>query len=235
MRFVAIGMFIAALILQFAPPSALAQAPEVVRQFPEEGAILAEPPAFLPATPTTTGAPIPAVARYGLQLCFGEPVDVRDSDKGGLHQFSVRGPRGTLLAMRVVFQADGLGVTVFPGLAPEPVEGQWTFDWLVRDADTLEEASGAIHFEIAQGGSPVPKKPFSPCRGELGIQESPAARTTPAVQTTTGATATPGAAENAEENDGGLSAGAIVGLSVGAVALVVLGSALYLRRRRTRA
>src|SRR3990172_12666382 len=100
MRFAAIGMFIVAVILQFAPPSALAQPPQVVSQFPEEGAVLAEEPAFLPATPTKPEEPIPAVARYGLQLCFAEPLDVRDTDKEGLHEFSVRGPSETQLAMR---------------------------------------------------------------------------------------------------------------------------------------
>lgn len=213
------------LVLQLAPRSALAQPPEVVSQFPEEGAVLAEEPAFLPATPTTPEEPIPAVARYGLQLCFAEPVDVRDSDKGGLHEFTVRGPSGTQLAMRVVFQPDGFGVTVFPGLAPEPVEGQWTFDWLVRDADSLEEASGTIHFEIAQGGSPVPTESLPSCAG-----------TTPADQITPGATATLGPAENAEEDNGGLSTGVIVGIVAGAVGGVVLVSAaaVYFKRRGTR-
>jgi hypothetical protein len=238
MRFVAIGMFTLALafVLELAPPSALAQPPKVVSQFPEEGAVLAEEPAFLPATPTTPEEPIPAEARYGLQLCFAEPVDTRDNDEGGLHEFSVRGPSGTQLALWVVFQPDGFGVTVFPGLAPEPVEGPWTFDWLVRDADSLEEASGTIHFEIAQGGSPVPTEPLPPCVGTPGTQQSPPAGTTPAHQITPGATATPGAADNAEENDGGLATGAIIGIIVGAVAVVLgCGAALYLRQRGRRA
>jgi len=139
MRLVAIGMLTAtfALVLQLAPPSALAQAPQVISQFPEEGAVLAEPPAFFPATPPTPVEPIPAVARYGLQLCFARPVDVRDSDQGGVHEFSVFSPGDTLLAMRVAFQTDGYGVTVFPGLAPEPDEGEWILNWLVRDAESL--------------------------------------------------------------------------------------------------
>ena len=239
MRLVAIGMLTVAfaLVHQLAPPSALAQAPQVVSQFPEEGAVLAEQPAFFPATPPTPEEPIPAVARYGLQLCFAEPLDVRDTDKEGLHEFTVRGPSETQLAMRVVFQPDGFGVTVFPGLAPEPVEGPWTFDWLVRDADSLEEASGAINFEIAQGGSPIPTERLPACTGTPGTQQSPPAGTTSAAQTTAGATATPGAAENADESDGGLSTGAIIGIIVGAVAAVVLGcgAVLYLRRRGRRA
>lgn len=213
------------LVLQLAPRSALAQPPEVVSQFPEEGAILAEQPAFSPATPSTPEEPIPAEARYGLQLCFAEPVDVRDNDKGGLHHFSVRSPNGTVLAMRVVLQPDGFGVTVFPGLAPEPVEGQWTFDWLVRDADSLEEASGTINFEIAKGGSPVPTEPLPSCTGASEPR-----------QPTAGATATSGAAENAEEDNGGLSTGAIVGIVAGAVGGAVLVSvvAVYLKRRGAR-
>ena len=64
MRSGAPGMFLVvfAVVLQLAPLSALAQAPEVVSQFPEEGAVLAEPPAFFPATPPTPVEPIPAVA-----------------------------------------------------------------------------------------------------------------------------------------------------------------------------
>jgi hypothetical protein len=238
LRFVAIGIFagMLSLVLQLVPRSALAQPPEVVSQFPEEGAVLAEEPAFLPATTTTPEEPIPAVARYGLQLCFAEPVDVRDSDKGGLHEFTVRGPSGTQLAMRVVFQPDGFGVTVFPGLAPEPAEGQWTFDWLVRDADSLEEASGTIHFEIAQGGSPVPTESLPSCAGAPESQQSPPAGTTPADQITPGATATLGPAENAEEDNGGLSTGAIVGIVAGAVGGLVLVSAaaVYFKQRGTR-
>jgi len=235
MRFVAIALLtgVFTLVLHLAPRSALAQPPEVVSQFPEEGAVLAEPPAFFPATPPTPEEPIPAEARYGLQLCFAEPVDVRDNDKEGLHEFSVRSPNGTVLAMRVVFQPNGFGVTVFPGLAPEPVEGQWTFDWAVRDAASLEEASGAINFEIAEGGSAVPTEPLPDCAGsEDGAAPSPPAGS-PAAETPEGVTRTPGAADGSDGDSDGLSTGAIIGIIVGAVGAMVAGSglALYLRRR----
>ncbi len=221
-----------AVLLLSGPPAAQAQAPEIVSMFPEDGDILAEVPAFLPATPTTPEEPIPAESRYGLQLCFAASVDIRDNDKGGLHDFTVNSPDGTVLALRIVFQPDGLGVVVFPGIAPEPVEGEWTFEWLIRDVDSLEENADSLRFQIQEDGSPVPTEPAAPCGGTPSPQRSP----TPGDETPT-ATATPTADEDSagQDEDDGSDALIIALIIVGSVvAAAVVALALYIIRRRIR-
>ena len=220
-----------AILLVVGPPAAQAQAPEIVSMFPEEGDILAEEPAFLPATPTTPDEPIPPESRYGLQLCFAASVDVRDNDKGGVHDFSVTGPDGSALGLRIVFQPNGLGVVVFPGLAPEPVEGEWTFEWLFRDVDSLEEASGSLRFQIQEDGDPVPTEPAAPCGGT----PTPQREDTP----TTGATTTPTTTDDEDspdqDDDDGSDALIIALIIVGAVAAAaIVAAALYIIRRRSR-
>lgn len=220
-----------AVLLLSAPPAAQAQAPEIVSMFPEDGDILAEEPAFLPATPTTADEPIPAESRYGLQLCFAASVDIRDNDKGGLHDFTVTSPDDTVLALRIVFQPDGLGVVVFPGIAPEPFEGEWTFEWLIRDVDSLEEAPGSLRFQIQEDGDPVPTEPAAPCGGT----PTPQREDTP----TTGATTTPTTTDDEDspdqDDDDGSDALIIALIIVGAVAAAaVVAAALYIIRRRSR-
>ena len=222
-----------AVLLLSGPPAAQAQAPEIVSMFPEEGDILAEEPAFLPATPTTPDEPIPAESRYGLQLCFAASVDIRDNDKGGVHDFTVLSPDDTVLALRIVFQPDGLGVVVFPGLAPEPVEGEWTFEWLVRDVDSLEEAPGSLRFQIQEDGSPVPTEPAAPCGGT----PSPQREDTPTAGATATAPPTPTADEDSadQDDDDGSDALIIALIIVGSVvAAAVVAAALYVIRRRIR-
>src|SRR3989304_1215996 len=81
-----------ALLLLF-PLTAGAQ-PRVIEIFPEEGAVLAEPPELL-------------------HMCFATPVNIRDLDKGGDFDFSVLKPDGRGVGLRIVFQSDGFGVTIF--------------------------------------------------------------------------------------------------------------------------
>jgi hypothetical protein len=115
--------------------NAFAEAPEVTYQFPPEGAILEERP--------------PAI-----QLCFTDPIDVRDLDKGGEFRFAVKAPDGIQLGHRAIFQPDGYGVVVQPGI-PEEAQGEWTFEWRVRDRESEDPADGTIRFSVAEGGDPV--------------------------------------------------------------------------------
>jgi hypothetical protein len=138
-----------------AAATAFAEEPDVTYQFPADGAVLEERP--------------PAV-----QLCFRKSIDVRDLDKGGEFRFAVRGPDGMQLGHRAIFQPDGLGVVVQPGLVPEP-EGDWTFEWNVRDRESEDPGEGTIRFSVAPGGDPVIASEPPACSSET----TPAAERSP--------------------------------------------------------
>jgi hypothetical protein len=206
MGLVRIKATIAAGIAVFAmvASSASAAEPEVTYQFPAEGATLAtEPLAF--------------------QLCFANPIDVRDLDKGGAFEFRVTPPSGFPLGHRAIFQPDGLGVVVQPGLSGDPI-GAWTFDWRVRDRETEEQAQGTIRFTVADGGEPViPAEPL-PCQSDGLPGASPAP------------TESPGADDPVVEDDsGGTDVLQLALLAVGAAAAVgAVGIVLYMVGRRMR-
>lgn len=144
---------------------AFADEPEVTYQFPADGAVLEERP--------------PAI-----QLCFRNPIDVRDLDKGGEFRFAVKAPDGLQLGHRAIFQPDGYGVVVQPGLVTE-AEGDWTFEWQVRDRESEDPTEGTIRFTVAERGDPV-------------IASDPPNCTT---ETTPSAEQSPG--QSGEPNDGG--------------------------------
>lgn len=170
--------------------------PELVLIYPEDGDVLNEPPPIL-------------------QLCFKEPVNILDLDKGGDFRFGVITPDGRGLGLRIVFQPDGLGVGIHPGYPTPPLEGEWTFNWRVTEPVTLEPASGTIKFTVSPDGSPVPEKAPTPCGGTPFPDETPE----------------PGSL-TVDEDDGGpgtLLVVIIATAALGGAALLVL---LLLRRRR---
>jgi len=170
--------------------------PELVSNYPADGDVLNEPPAIL-------------------QLCFKEPVNILDLDKGGDFRFSVMTPAGQGLGLRIVFQPDGLGVGIHPGYPTPPLEGEWTFNWRVTEPQTLEPASGTIKFTVSPDGSPLPDKAPTPCGG------TPFPDVTPEPGSLT-----------VDEDDGGTSTLLVViiaAAALGGAALLVL---LVVRRRR---
>lgn len=95
-------------------------------------------------------------------LCFSEPVNNQDQadyepeEEGEVPwEFGVALPDGQQLGLRIVFEADGDCVDVFPGLPEEPVEGIWQFDWMVRSQETNEEASDVVLFRVGPGDPPI--------------------------------------------------------------------------------
>lgn len=95
-------------------------------------------------------------------LCFSEPVNNQDladyvpENEGDVPwEFTVSLPDGTALGLNIVFESDGDCVDVIPGLPQEPVEGIWTFDWMVRSQETNEELSDTIAFRVGPGDPPV--------------------------------------------------------------------------------
>jgi hypothetical protein len=119
-----------------------------------------EPELFYPEDGADVQAPPPI-----LQICFAEPINILDLDKGGDFKFSVRTPEDQGLGLRIVFQPDGLGVGVHPGYPTPAPEGEWTFEWRVTEPETLEPATGTIRFTVSPDGSPLPNKPPAPCGG----------------------------------------------------------------------
>lgn len=210
MRLAAVGLLTLAagvlLLLRF--PVAEAQ-PEVTATFPEDGDVLAEPPSRI-------------------RVCFASPVNIRDPGEGGDFGFTVTTPEGRNLGLRIVFQRNGLGVDVFPGVPDEPSEGEWGVDWRVTDPDTLEPTTGTINFTVGPDGSPVPEEPPISCAGG----GPPTPRISPDSTPTPG-DAAEGGDEGDDEGDDGTDVVLLALITAGAVGgAVVLGLILVLVRRR---
>ena len=191
-----------ALFLALAP-AADAQ-PRVTFIYPEEGAILAQPP------PT-------------IRMCLADPVNIRDLDKGGDFRFAITNADGIGLGHRIIFQHNGLGVDIIPGgILGDPPEGEWTFEWRITDFHTLEPTEGTLHFTVDAGGDPVPEQPPQACPsgGPALLRPTP--------------TATPAADENASEDDDGPGILFFTVIAMGSVGgVAALGLVLLLVRRRT--
>lgn len=206
MRLLAIPLALMVGALLLLQPSSADAKPEITYIFPSDGDVLAEPPPVI-------------------RLCFANPVDITDLHLGGDFAFSVIMPNGIGLGLRIVFQRDGLGVDIQSGIPDDAPDGEWLFEWRVRDAEGEKEvASGTLHFTVDPEGSPVPDEPPESCG-----PRPPDAGTTPGA--TPSATPDSGS-ENGDGDDGPdilaislITAAAVIGLAA-------LGLVLYLVRRR---
>lgn len=151
-----------------------------------------------------------------IHMCFASPVNIQDLDKGGDFSFDVLRPDGRRLGLRIVFQPDGFGVDVHPGLPGDPPEGQWTFEWRVTDAETLAPATGTVNFTVSPEGDPLPEEPLSRC---------PSGDVAPTFETPT-----PAAGEDDDDDQDILLLSLITTGSI--IGVAVLGLILYLVRRR---
>ena len=174
---------------------------EVTLIVPEDGAVLAEPPPLI-------------------HMCFGSPINILDLDKGGDFDFRVQRPDGRLLGLRIVFQFEGFGADVYPGIHGELMDGEWMLKWRVTDAETLEPTEGIVTYTVSPEGIPVSEEPPGPC---------------PAINLTADTSPTPdsGVTAGREDGDDGpdflLVALVITSAAVGAA---VIGLLLYLLRLR---
>lgn len=163
MRFVAASLVALALIVGLwhltGAPSVQAQ-PQVTEMVPQDGDRLSQPPPVI-------------------HLCFDRPVDISSADSERGFQFRFLTPEGRPLGLRIVFQRDGYGVNIYPGLPEEPPEGEWTFEWRVTDAQTGEAASGVARFTIGPGGRMPPEEPPGLCGPGGTFQITPGPTTTP--------------------------------------------------------
>ncbi|MCH8813871.1 MAG: hypothetical protein IH957_02060 [Chloroflexi bacterium] len=160
-----------AFLIAGSPHEAAADEPEITFQYPPpEGGVYAE-------------------TLQVIQICFAQPVDVRDKPPAGdgAFEFDIDRPDGLGLGMRIVFQANGYGVAIYPGLLDEGFEGPWALNFEVRDAGSLDVLSGRLAWEIQTGGDPVitptpavcptsgdpPSTPIDDPDGTPGASESP--------------------------------------------------------------
>lgn len=120
---------------------ARADQPEITESNVENGDVLDSPPEMF-------------------HLCFSEPVNNEDAPAGPTDPadlpwaFSVQQPDGSPLGLRIEFRPDGSCVDVVPGLPPEPPEGDWVFNWMVRSQSTDDQASGVITFQVGEAEDP---------------------------------------------------------------------------------
>jgi len=92
-----------------------------------------------------------------IQLCFAEPVNNKDLDKGGDFLFEVNQPDGTGLGHRDIFQVDGYGVAVQPGNPVGETEGEWTFSYRVTTPDAEHATEGTFKYTVDPAGEPAPR------------------------------------------------------------------------------
>ena len=159
-------------------------APVVIYESPEDGDVLGEAP-------------------FVLQLCFEEPINIKDLDKGGDFNFSLINDQGLGLGLRIVFQPDGFGVAVYPGpqqspLAPLPTDQErpWVFEYRVTDPETLDPTEDEITFTVDETAEPIPSETPPAC-AVLGPTTDPIVS-----QQSPGATRTPDATGETEPADG---------------------------------
>ncbi len=208
------GLFLfafAAYTGQQAPP-ALADEPKITFQNPEDGDVLKESP-------------------FVLQMCFKEPVNVNDLDKGGDFRFRLVPPDNKGLGMRIVFQPDGYGVAIYPGVPDSAIpDGEWTWEYRLTDrANTSDATEGVVKFEVnASEGKDIVSATPPACLGE-GMTPIP---TAPPAGTSASVTPTPGGS-NGENGDNDVDILKLALLTIGAAGVAgVVALVAYVVRKR---
>jgi len=212
---------LAAVLLALAVPARTQgqtdEAPALTFSSPEDGATVSNPPSVI-------------------TLCFAEPISTQDLNEGD-DFFVVTAPGDFRLGLRIVFQGDGLGVTIQPNVADaDPAEGAWTVDYHVSSADRLASTEGQIAFTVASGDA-EPGRPTSSRCLESGFTATPDPNATsgPTTSSTappeTSATPAPGDDEDDDDSDTLLIVLLVLGASA-VVGLIVLVGYLIQRRRK---
>ncbi len=171
-------LFAAAATVGHGPATTRAKEPEITYQFPREGDVLKAPP-------------------FVFQMCFKDPVNVNDLDKGGDFRFRVVRPDNKGLGMRIVFQPDGYGVAIYPGLPKDEQipDGNWTWEYRLTEkipaqatgSPKLDAIEGTVKFSVnAQTGKDIitatppaclaagaTQVPTAPPAGSPGVTNSP--------------------------------------------------------------
>lgn len=126
------------LIALVAQPTLVAAEPKVTEINLEQGDVLDAPP-------------------ESVHMCFSEPVQLSADPNAEPTpapgeeppwRFNMTTPDGLGLGLRIVFEPSAECVEVIPGLPPDPPEGTWTFEWMVKAQEDGEEASDLITFAV---------------------------------------------------------------------------------------
>lgn len=179
---------------------------------------------------------------FVVQLCFEEPINIKDLDKGGDFEFSLTAPDDFGLGLRIVFQPDGQGISVYPGQPPGETEGEWTFTWRVTDPDDLTPAEGEIKYVVSGDGEPAPSATPPACVAGGGTATPPGEETpegsgpatrslisTPTPEATPEASPNVGEEDTDEDDDNTIE---LVLITLGVLAALALaGLVFYLVRR----
>lgn len=194
MATVTVAMLLAALAIALSVgPRELRAQPETYFSFPEDGAELSEPPPVL-------------------RMCFTSSVSVENSEDDG-YEFSLLTPDERRLGMRIVFQTNGLGVDIYPGIPDQGTEGAWTFEWRVTDRETGEPSEGVTRFSVGPGGTAPPESFSGRCTGESDQQSD--------------------GASGESDDDGGNTSLLVFAIIVAVAVLVIVFAVIYRRRSST--
>lgn len=204
----AIALVLAVFASEQPPRPASADEPVITYMFPEEGDVVSEP-------------------LQVIQICFENPIDVRDlppRDEGAF-DFNLTRPSGFSTGMRIVFQANGYGVAIYPGVADDQLQGEWTFTYHVRDRASLDPVDGTLTYEVSDSGEPIITPTPQMCPSDGGTFA-------PTAEPTVDPNATPtpvGIVEEDGDSDALLLSLLAIGAAGGAGVLLLLG---YAFRRR---
>jgi len=200
-------LFVATATVGHGPAPTRAKEPEITYQFPKEGDVLKAPP-------------------FVLQMCFKDPVNVNDLDKGGDFRFRLVRPDNKGLGMRIVFQPDGYGVAIYPGLPKDEQipDGNWSWEYRLTEkipatqptgtSPKLDATEGTVKFSVnAQTGKDTitATPPACLAAGATQVPTAPPAGSP-------GVTNSPGPTGGATEEDGG-------GPDILRLALLTIGAA----------
>jgi hypothetical protein len=221
-------------ILLASPSGSDAQVPlEITYQSPKDGDTIGAKP-------------------FALQMCFSRPIDIRDLDKGGDFNFNLSTPENLGLGLRIVFQPDGWGVSVYPGeepslsVQPSAQREGWLYEWRVRAADDLAVNEGEMTFKVDESAAPLPGETPPVCLpgGGTGtppaVVNSPGATESPEVSPTEDiseepspeASEEPGEVEEADGDDDSDIGPLAFGTAALFAGLAVLGLVMYFLRKR---
>lgn len=152
-------------------PSPNNEAPQLVFQNLADGAVVNEP-------------------LFVVQICFANPINIRDRHLGGDFAFSVTAPGGRGLGLRIVFQPDGYGAAIYPGPSPGETTGEWAFGWRVTSPNGEQVSEGEILYAVDPDGEESPTVTLPACVGEQGTATPSGEETSSPLATSDG---TPGA------------------------------------------
>lgn len=101
---------------------------------------------------------------FVIQLCFADPINIKDLHLGGDFAFGVTQPDNLGLGHRDVFQPDGYGIAVYPGNpASSNTTGEWTFTYRVTSPDAQHATTATIKYTVDPDGQSIPRETPPAC------------------------------------------------------------------------